>query len=1474
MNKTFKVIFSRVRSSYVVANEITRSAKKKGAKALLIVAALTLSSTSYAVNFGDLFGEIFTSAGYGIGSSVGPVVDEEDDASSGLSEVTQETKLSVNQEWSSSTVPSSITNWSLNDSTKTEFRGIDMKEGATGKAENISVNFKAEGNLGAKVYGIYNEASTGTQESASFSGSTLSVVVDSAFKGDVAAAKLSKNTFITAETTTLSAKSKTHEVYGLQVAGADTTVEITGNTKISAEITERSGTSSTDVNGVHQEGKNTLTIGSEGKTVEISAISAEPHKAEEAAFIKNHATFTVKGSQITFKSTGIGLYAVDSSVVTLGDTATESISFDAESAAIRLGENVDGERDASATLTANAVQISTKGKGIAFGVVSGHKGDATVTVNAKTITVNTEETAFDATATGSKLNLTATDSLTVTTEAGAGLAMDDTDSVANIVAKTISITAKQDAALDVSKGSVTLKAEDGTITLTSSNAEEKKNVSKFADQNKKDEQTTVLVKDSATVSLEAANLVIKHVDVLPKATTTSEEDTSSATEGREQPWDKTTTETTPVVSKSSGIAIGSYTGANLTINAATEIDTPVAIQVGGNSTTTINKDASHTTKIAGNIVFTSNANLDVTLSGSASSWTGRAYQSYETTDTTTESVSVKPISEAATAVTGFALKVVNSAKWVLAEGKSFVNKLTLANGGSIDATNATVFNAGTYNAKTEKVEAGITVEGKENTLTLGDKTVFTGTIEMADGSELITPLTTAFSVTKVSEVVTDAVSRLAVTLKEGAKSAALTINDVFTLTTDAFTKMNAQFSGVTLNLAHMTLAQSTSEGDSGTTQFTSDVALKTLTGNGDFTVAAGKNLTLSGSDTTSEINTLSLASETGASSTLTLTNGTNANVNEIAGSGSGAVVVGDSSSLAVGTINNVEAVTLGSGSILTLGSSEKSTESSVGTISTAEGATLKTGNEAKVNVEAIDGNGTIEIREKSEVNVTKLSGASTITVGDTEGEGATLSVSKLEMSGGSLFLDPYYGHTSARFESFGSEGLDTNISVGSGAFVVLGSTTVEAAKAKVASISEVANAETTLYIATPVKVAFAGSIIVDSALTTADTSNAGKVIFRSDATLVIDQSAVDNAEVFESASEISVNGTLNVGIVNAAQGHIEFGQSVTLGTDGKVAFYTDSPFLSASLDATTGSVTVAKTVSDDALSTIASMGVQTMIRNADAVLAETIADRAAALENGNGLWVSVRGERFKQTSLGNGAGFTANVGYGAFGAEFAPTAKTNLGVAFQYGHGSVKGKVHSVKNKTKDYGVALYGSALLGETGIKLLGEVAYTKSTNDVTNSYDTRFNQKLDAKMLSAAVTAQKTFDVGSVNVTPSVGIRVSRIKTDAMNAGSVSIDKQKQTLVQVPVAVRVAAKAIETTSGWSITPHAKFAYVPTFGDKEIDIFGVKKTVIDTSPVQGAFGVGVKKGNFAIDATAHVGAGKKGTSVVGAKLGLTYRF
>ena len=386
-------------------------------------------------------------------------------------------------------------------------------------------------------------------------------------------------------------------------------------------------------------------------------------------------------------------------------------------------------------------------------------------------------------------------------------------------------------------------------------------------------------------------------------------------------------------------------------------------------------------------------------------------------------------------------------------------------------------------------------------------------------------------------------------------------------------------------------------------------------------------------------------------------------------------------------------------------------------------------------------------------------------------------------------------------------------------------------------------------------------------------SPTGKVTVQKGGTLVIDQAKVGNSLKEAPTSSLTVEEGGKLSIANASIGKIDFGSALQL--DGTIV--TDNPFISVKEgeNITDNTVVVLEaSASEEGMSALASMGIQSMIRRADMVLAETIADRMAGdVETGSNLWVDVRGEHYERSRLDNGAGFKADIGYGAFGAEFAPTDTTTLGAAFQYGNGTVKGDVASVKNKTKDYSFALYGSAMLGDTGVKAVGEVAYTKSTNDITSSL-ALLNQDTDATMLSAGVKAQKTFDVGTFEVTPSLGVRVSHIKTDAMKAGNVDLEKQKQTIVQIPIALRVNAKATETAGGWSVTPKFKVAYIPTVGDKSIEVFGVKQSVIDTSPVQGSFGVGFAKGNLAIDVAAHLGAGNKGTSAVGGKVGLTYRF
>ena len=864
---------------------------------------------------------------------------------------------------------------------------------------------------------------------------------------------------------------------------------------------------------------------------------------------------------------------------------------------------------------------------------------------------------------------------------------------------------------------------------------------------------------------------------------------------------------TVITGKESGLL--AFSSSCLTINSDLAVTATKVMDVRGNSTVNINQDGKKSTVLKGDVVFETpnapgdsqnsgaliNAFVNVNLTGKASSWEGRSYQAYripvgEEKYKDQQSVGLEGDASYHGNVTGFDLTIAQGAKWTLS-GDSFVNTLTLKDGGIIDATKATEFNVGTW--ENGGVKTGFTVSGTGNKLTLGEKTALSGTIRIDNGSELITPLETAFTAIRdASDVVIDGAKRLTI---EGPKEpegpnsgvATLTINDSFTLTTDAFNKFGGAYKNVALNLANATLKLDQSEQP---IDIPTDVALGAITDK--------KNVNVNGMQLT------------------------------ISGNGQ---------------------------------------ESSIGTINLGNGNQL----------------GIFAARNNTIVNVEKLTGHGHVDVGEPGGAGAKMFINNLAMDGGRIFVDPIHGHSVLGVNELGTDStLTTRIIAGDGALVTIGTTSETEARAALAKVEGAGSARSVVFMKKAITIGLGGSFYIDPEATDNNSSNY-PVYVGTDGLLAVDQGAVGDSPVFGAPLVHFEGGKLAV--VNAAPGTLTMvanstatdtrptPSSATLYGLAAEAVLTDNPFVSVAGVSDTA-VTLEASASQEGMSTLASMGIQSMIRRADMVLAETIADRMAGeVQTGSNLWVDVRGERYERDNLDNGAGFKADIGYGAFGAELAPTETTTLGVAFQYGNGTVKGDVANVKNKTKDYGFALYGSAMLGDTGVKGIGEVAYTKSTNDITSSL-ALMNQDTDATMLSAGVKAQKSFDLGTFEVIPSLGVRVSHIKTDAMQAGNVQIEKQKQTIVQIPLALRVNAKSTETASGWSVTPKFKVAFIPTVGDKSIEVFGVKQSVIDTSPVQGSFGVGFAKGNLTIDAAAHLGAGNKGTSAVGGKVGLTYRF
>ena len=563
---------------------------------------------------------------------------------------------------------------------------------------------------------------------------------------------------------------------------------------------------------------------------------------------------------------------------------------------------------------------------------------------------------------------------------------------------------------------------------------------------------------------------------------------------------------------------------------------------------------------------------------------------------------------------------------------------------------------------------------------------------------------------------------------------------------------------------------------------------------------------------------------------------------------------------------------------LNIGTSDASSSDAAPSTSTAKSITLS-GNEAQL---AVAGQNT--------VNGGMLDGTGTIYIGNDASSGGLL-VEKSTFKG-LIILDPAFtaGSTIADASRYAQTDLSSPVAspfaVLRNSVISLGAPigTAYTAFNDLAQKNGLDWSETGVsaaaYIDAPVNFdAASGGVVINGALTssTVPAVTANQVSVAANGMLIVNQQNVGDKQVFSTSDAAGTTVTFAagsyLGLVNAQEGTLALADTVTADDNAKVV--TDNPFFTGAFVTNEAGATVVTTSfdSDSGLSAIASTGIQSMARRADTVLAQTIADRTSLdqeLATGTNLWVDVTGERYEADKLDNGGEFKSDMGYGAFGADFAVTQDITAGAAFQYGKGTLRSGVSSIKNSIDSYGVTAYGAMKFGEA--KVVAEASYIKNENDITSS-QTALNQSVDSEIYSVGVRGQHRFTAGNFQFVPSVGVRVSRLNTDAMQVGAVNLKKQEQTLVQVPIALRVNGFE-QNVSGWSVAPSFKIAYVPTFGDKEISVFGADQTVIDTSPVQGDFGIRAQNGNLMVNANMMLGGGKDGTSSVGGKVGLKYVF
>lgn len=503
-------------------------------------------------------------------------------------------------------------------------------------------------------------------------------------------------------------------------------------------------------------------------------------------------------------------------------------------------------------------------------------------------------------------------------------------------------------------------------------------------------------------------------------------------------------------------------------------------------------------------------------------------------------------------------------------------------------------------------------------------------------------------------------------------------------------------------------------------------------------------------------------------------------------------------------------------------------------------------------------------------------GNNIVTVGNERKRGV-LKIGALDLGAGSkVFVDPAWQNDAAlntignasHLEIAQVESLRGSLIAGQNSLITIGATAAQAEAAfNQAGLNWGKEAvSAALYLGTSVNPE--GGILVNGSLTSVPGAapEGRTVTLAAGSLLMVDAAAVGEKAV---TGTVSAVGGAKVALVNAVEGTFKLADTVTGLTSA--SFVSDNLFTTTALNGSDVSTTVDKNALGGA---VASMGLQSMIRRADSVLAATVADRTSIdqeLGAGANLWVDVGGESYEADGFDNNASFKSDMGYGVFGADVAVSDDITLGAALQYGTGSARSSNFGMKNEIDTWGLTAYSVYKTGDA--RFVGEVAYVKAKNDISASAASKLSQSVDTEMLSAGMSAHYQFDAGAVTVTPSLGIRLSQLKTDALKVGAIRIADDEMTVFQVPVAVRVGMKPVEA-SGWNIAPAVKLAYVPTFGDDETDILGYQQKVLDTSPVQADIGVEARKGNFMVNVNFLAGTGSEGAKAVGGKVGVKYLF
>lgn len=207
-----------------------------------------------------------------------------------------------------------------------------------------------------------------------------------------------------------------------------------------------------------------------------------------------------------------------------------------------------------------------------------------------------------------------------------------------------------------------------------------------------------------------------------------------------------------------------------------------------------------------------------------------------------------------------------------------------------------------------------------------------------------------------------------------------------------------------------------------------------------------------------------------------------------------------------------------------------------------------------------------------------------------------------------------------------------------------------------------------------------------------------------------------------------------------------------------------------------------------------------------------------------------------------------------------------LGGAFNIGKGEGKsrGDFNDTRNDYDTYGLSAYSS--WNREKANIMFDIGYMKGKNELKQTVPSALGSTLkadvDTQVWTIGAQGEYRLRTAAFDVTPHVGVRWLRLKTDAFKThnsqGTVfQTDSDTQNIWQIPVGLTVSRDYV-AQNGWTVKPKLDISFIPATGDRNastrIHVPGVaasdiaRTEIMDSTSWNGSLGLDVQKDRLSV--------------------------